>query len=54
MITIIAYRHNRNNKEEMRNIIERVLLNPSKIVYRDAVGVAVESPESIYNSFLFV
>ena len=51
---MVAYRHNRNDKEEMRHIIERVWMNPGKIVYRDAVGVAVKSPESIYNSFLFV
>ncbi len=54
MIRMNVYRHNRNERDDMNRIIEYMWMNPGKIIYRDAVGVAVESSESISNSFLMV
>lgn len=54
MITMKVYRNKRNSHEEMLRIIDRIWNKSGSIIYRDAIGVAVESSESIVNSFLFV
>ena len=54
MIKMKVYRNKRNTKEDVLHIVDGIWNRAGNIICKDAVGVAVDSLESIVNSFLFV
>lgn len=54
MIAMKVYRNKRNSIGDMYCIIDSIWNKSGSIIYRDAIGVVVESSESIVNSFLVV